>query len=196
MRRLIVSMNITLDGFLSGPEGELDWHFRYWNSDMAGCLQEQLAQADTLLLGRHTYQAMAGYWSNPGGELSLSREDIAFAEMMYRYRKVVCSRRLGSADWNNSLLIRGNVGPAIRKLKQQEGKNLVLYGSGKLLQTLVQHHLVDEYLLWLHPVTLGKGKPLVSSSADMTLVSTRVFASGVVLLQYRVNTATPESGTG
>lgn len=94
MRKLIVSMNITLDGFMAGPAGELDWHFRFWNEEMADYGVMQLMQADTILLGRKTYNVMAGYWPLVSCNPCFPRSDIAFADMMNNYQKIVCSSTL------------------------------------------------------------------------------------------------------
>lgn len=193
MRKLIVSMNVTLDGFMSGSDCGLDWHFKSWTNEMAASLCRQLAEADTILLGRITYTAMATYWNAKALHTSCSREDIVFTEMMNRYSKVVVSRTLTTATWNNAVLINGNLAAAIRHLKQQSGKDIIVYGSGQLLSALVHMNLVDEYRLWIHPVAIGKGKPLFSSSLHvqqpMELMKTEIFGSGVVLLYYKCKQA-------
>src|SRR5882762_1112837 len=104
MRKLIVSMNMTLDGYMSGPDCELDWHFQSWNEEMAASASEQLAQADTILLGRVTYLAMAAYWSSKVASLSTPRADIDFADMMNSYNKIVFSKTLPAVGWSNSRL--------------------------------------------------------------------------------------------
>ena len=101
MRKLIVSMNVTLDGFMSGLNCELDWHFDKWTTEMAERLGEQLSEADTIVLGRVTFNAMAKYWSFKATDLSLPREDIAFADMMNSYKKLVVSRTHTVVPGNN-----------------------------------------------------------------------------------------------
>ena len=104
MRKLIVSMNITLDGFMAGPDCELDWHFSRWTKEMADAQLEQLSKADALLLGRNTYNAMSGYWNGVMADLSFPREDIAFAELMNTRQKIVVSQTEPHLNWNNSKL--------------------------------------------------------------------------------------------
>ena len=99
MRKVIVSMNVTLDGFMAGPNCELDWHFSFWNEEMAEYASEQLSHADTILLGRITYKAMAKYWPSMAMDLSYPREDIAFAGMMNSYKKIVFSNTLNEVHW-------------------------------------------------------------------------------------------------
>jgi dihydrofolate reductase len=181
-RRLIVSMNVTLDGFMAGPDGSLDWHFQNWAPDMAEVLCTQLSNADTLLLGRNTYSAMAAYW--PAAGLLLAREDIAFANMMNRYTKIVCSNTLTDLSWNNSQLIKRNIGRKVRELKQQAGKDIVIYGSGKLVNCLAKLGLIDQYQLWVYPVAIGRGIYLFNNGIKMRLLKTRQFSSGVVLFYY------------
>lgn len=187
MRKVIVSMNITIDGFMAGPNCELDWHFSYWNEEMAECATEQLRKADTILLGRVTYKAMSKYWPSVALDPCSPRQDLAFAGMMNSYNKIVFSTTLESADWSNSILIQHDVGKKVRLLKQQPGKDMIIYGSGTIVSLLMQCGLIDEYILWVHPVVLGKGKPLfrkVSDKQFVRLVSSTTFKSGVVLMNY------------
>ena len=182
-------MNITLDGFMAGPNCELDWHFNYWNEEMSECACEQLSCADTILLGRVTYGVMAKYWPSKARDLSFPREDIAFADMMNSYTKIVFSKTLTTPEWNNTKLLNGNIAAEIVHLKQQPGKNLIIYGSGKVVASLIQLGLIDEYHIWVHPVILGKGKPMfkdLPEKLNLTLLKTKTFDSGVVILYYEV----------
>ena len=181
-------MNVTLDGFLSGPHCELDWHFQHWTSKMAEALTMQLACADTILLGRATYTAMAEYWPAKALALSCSREDLAFAEMMNRYAKVVVSKSPIATTWRNTRVLNGNLEAGIRLLKKMRGRDIIVYGSGRLASALLELGLVDEYQLWLHPVAIGAGKPLFGSmhpAQQLQLMKAQIFSSGVVLLSYR-----------
>ena len=190
MRKVIVSMNVTLDGYISGPNCELDWHFNRWAPDMGKRLGEELSKTDTILLGRITYEAMARYWPLKEMDMSFPRDDIAFAFMMNKHHKVVYSKTLQKAKWNNSTLIRGNIKDEINKLKQfrsEQDKNIIIYGSTKLVSALMQLSLVDEYQLWVHPIILGKGKPLfrkLKNTSELKLLNSKIFKSGVILLHY------------
>jgi dihydrofolate reductase len=192
MRKLIVSMNVTLDGFLSGPDCELDWHFQSWTSEMAECACEQLSKSDTILLGRITYSAMARYWSAKLTDFSFPREDLAFADMMHRHTKFVFSHSTGIPHWNNAIRIKGNMAAAIVQLKQQPGRDMIIYGSASIVAALTPLNLVDEYHIWVHPVVLGKGKALfksVSRQLNLQLYKTHIFRSGVAMLCYKVKQA-------
>lgn len=187
MRKLIVSMNVTLDGFMSGPNCELDWHFQSWTTEMAEALCEQLDKADTILLGRITYTAMAKYWPSKAMDLTYPREDIAFAEMMNQYTKIVFSKTLVTTGWCNSRLVKDKLADEIVKLKRQHGKDMIIYGSGKLVSALMKLDLIDEYHVWVHPVVIGKGKPLfknLQNRMHLELSKAKTFHSGVVLLSY------------
>ena len=190
MRKLIVSMNVTLDGFMAGPDCELDWHFERWSQEMAESLSEELGKADTIILGRVTYDAMAGYWPMRSACMSTPREDIAFADMMNNYTKVVFSTTINQTHWKNSRVVKGDLRKEIERLKQQEGKDMILYGSGKLVTALIREGLVDEYRLWIHPVLLGSGKQFfntITNKQDLQLIGRKIFRSGVVELRYVVN---------
>ena len=189
MRKLVVSMNVTLDGFMAGPECELDWHFNYWNGEIARCAGEQLSNADTILLGRITYCAMANYWPSKTKDLSWPREDIAFADLINSCHKVVFSKTLDTTSWNNSILAKQSIRKEIVTLKQQPGKDMIVYGSGSIVSALSKYNLIDEYVLWVHPVVLGKGKYLfrnASGNSCLKLLKTRTFDTGVVLLYYHL----------
>ncbi len=188
MRKIIVSMNITLDGFIAGPDCELDWHFSRWTTEMAEALSEKLSEADTILFGRVTYNAMAGYWQSRCHHSDLAREEFAFAEMMCRYRKIVFSRTMQSTSWENSMIVKGNIQEEITALKQRSGKDMIVYGSGRLVSALMKKDLIDGYTLWIHPVLLGKGKRFslgLTKVRNMELKESITFQSGVVKMEYR-----------
>ncbi len=181
-------MNVTLDGFMSGLESELDWHFQNWSSDMAELLSQELGNADTIILGRSTYDAMSEYWPSQSDCLSFPREDIAFADMMNSYTKLVFSSSIHHVHWRNSRIVRDNLASEIIKLKKLKGKNMIIYGSGKLVRSLLSLNLIDEFLLWIHPVLIGEGVSLFKENIkkNFSLVNGRTFDSGVVALRYRI----------
>lgn len=183
-------MNVTLDGFMAGADIELDWHFRSWSGEMARYASEQLSAADTILLGRVTYQAMASYWPAEAHNISCPRDDVPFVDMMNNHTKIVFSRSLQKTEWHNSTLVRDNIKEQIEKLKEKRGKNIIVYGSGKVASALIKLNLIDEFVLWVHPVVLGKGRPLFKGIHDditLRLIGTKTFDSGVVVLNYRLS---------
>jgi len=181
-------MNVTLDGFMAGCNGELDWHFNYWNEEIANYADELLSNADTILSGRVTYEAMAQYWPFKIMDLSFPRADIHFAERMNSYTKIVFSKTLTTTGWNNSRLVNGNIEDEITQLKQEPGKNIIIYGSGSIVAALMKLGLIDEYVLWVHPVVLGNGKSLFKvlyHKLTLKLLNAKTFSSGVVILHYK-----------
>lgn len=183
-------MNITLDGFIAGPHCELDWHFSYWSQEMSRYASEQLSQTDTILLGRVTYNAMAGYWPSVMMDTSFPRDDVAFAGMMNTHGKIVFSSTLQNLNWQNSTLLKNASRQDILDLKRQTGKDMIIYGSSKLARWLMKANLIDAYSLWIYPVILGEGKPLfheLQKKSKLRLVSTRIFGSGVILMNYQLN---------
>lgn len=183
-----MSMNLSLDGFMSGPHAELDWHFQHWTDEMAFYLSQQLSRADTILLGSHTYKAMSKYWPYKLTDINFPREDLCFANMMNNYNKIVFSNNMQKADWQNSTMIRGDVKQKVVALKNQEGKDIIIYGSGTLVASLLPIGLIDEYQLWIHPIILGHGRPFfveIDGQIELKLTEAKRFDSGVVLLQYQ-----------
>lgn len=175
MRKLIVTEFLSLDGVMEEPM----WTFKYWNDETAAFKAEETSANEPLLLGRVTYQGFAAAWPQRKGVDS-------GADYFNGTRKYVVSTTLDKLDWNNSVLIKGNLVDEISKLKEQEGPDIVVHGSGTLVQTLMQHDLVDRYRLLVYPVVLGKGKRLfrTGSTASLALVETRAFSSGVAALIY------------
>ena len=190
MRKLIVSMNVTLDGYMAGQNCELDWHFQRWSTEMGEALAGELSKVDTILFGKTTFLAMQQYWSSKAVDGLTSREDIAFTEAMNQTQKLVFSHTLKKTSWINSSVISKRVEESVPSLKLKEGRDLIVYGSGKMVGSLIESELVDEYQLWMHPVVLGLGKPLfknLSHPVNLDLYKTTLFRSGVVLLYYRTN---------
>jgi dihydrofolate reductase len=187
MRKLVVSMNVTLNGYMAGPYGELDWHVPYWDEEISRVSAEQLGNADTLLLGSVTYNAIAPYWSAQLTNPFAPRQEADYADMMNTYEKVVFSKTLKSVSWHNSRLANRNISKEIYTLKNSPGKDLLVYGSGKLVAALTKLHLVDEYRIWVYPVALNKGRPLfkdLREKLSMQPAYINVFGSGVVLMCY------------
>jgi dihydrofolate reductase len=182
---------VSLDGVMEGP-GPIDefklagWTMPYGNEKIGKFKLDELFASDALLLGRVTYQGFAAAWP--------SRTDEAgFADRMNSLPKFVVSTTLEKVEWNNSRLIKGNVAEEVSRLKQQPGQDILVAGSATLVQTLMQHDLVDEYRLLVYPVVLGSGKRLFrdGSNATLKLVGTKTFSSGVVLLRYQPDRKEP-----
>jgi dihydrofolate reductase len=175
MRKLVVTTFLSLDGVMENPT----WTVPYWNDEIANFKYEELFASDALLLGRVTYEGFAAAWPS-------MTDEHGFAERMNGMPKYVVSTTLSAAAWNNSHLISGDVAEAIRQLKQEPGQDILVGGSSTLIQTLIEHNLVDRYRLLVYPVILGGGKRLFQDgvSASLTLTESQSLGSGVVALLY------------
>ncbi len=181
MRKIIVSNYVTLDGFFAGPNGEIDWFV--WDTETAKYSKELLKSIDTILFGRVTYELMASYWPTA----SPPAEDPVIIDAMNNLPKIVFSKTLDKVAWKNSRLVKGNIAEEISQLKQEPGKDMVIYGSGSIVSTLAQRGLIDDYRIFVNPVVLGSGKPLFKGLNDrlnLKLLKTKTFDCGVVLLHY------------
>lgn len=187
MRKIIASVNITLNGFMAGANGSLDWHFPFWDETMTGYSYRQLDNVDTLLLGRRTYQSMAAWWPHAAIRPSPSEADMVFAERMNAYHKIVFSRSLSRAGWHNSTLVQKNIFQTVSRLKQQPGKDMMILGSGSIIRNLTRLELIDEYCLWIHPVVLDSGITLFQQKEAMRslqLQSCTPLSNGVIIATY------------
>jgi dihydrofolate reductase len=176
MRKVVVTEFMSLNGVTEEP----GWTFKYWNDEIAKFKGEESSASDALLLGRVTYQGFAAAWPESKDE---------GADYFNSVRKYVVSKTLEEPlEWNNSTLIKGNVVAEITKLKQQDGKDITVHGSATLVQTLMQHDLVDRYRLLVYPVVVGKGKRLFQEGipATLKLLESQSFSSGVVALVYEL----------
>ena len=176
--RLVVAEFMSLDGVIEEPM----WTFPYWTEEIAQFKHAELFASDGLLLGRMTYEGFAQSW--PG-----QRDEQGYADRMNELPKYVVTTTLESGSWGTTSLIQSNVCEEITRIKQQEGGNLLVFGSGRLAQTLVQHNLVDQYNLLVYPIVLGNGQRLFEdgTQTQLRLVDTRMFCSGVVALIYEAD---------
>jgi dihydrofolate reductase len=182
MRKLIFFMLISLDGFYEGPGHSLDWH--NVDEEFNEIANAQLDSVDVLLFGRVTYEMMAAYWSTA----EAVKNDPVTATAMKNKAKLVFSRTLSRAAWQNTRLVKDNIAQEVASLKAQPGKDLIIFGSSDLSVTLIQAGLIDEFRIMINPLALGAGKSLfkgLQSRLNLELIKYRVFKSGNVLLYYR-----------
>ncbi|MDS3859846.1 dihydrofolate reductase family protein [Thermosynechococcaceae cyanobacterium BACA0444] len=173
MRKIIVTEFLSLDGVVEDPV----WSAPYWNDEIANFKGDEQDTSDVLLMGRVTYQGFAAAWPNSKDE---------GADYMNNVAKYVISKTLDRLEWNNSTLIKENIVEEIIKLKHQEGRDILVYGSAMLVNTLMQYDLVDYYRLLIYPVVVGAGKRLFKEGATLRLVllKSQTFSSGVVASIY------------
>jgi dihydrofolate reductase len=185
MRKIIFLIHISLDGFVAGPNGEIDWAI--YDAEIEKYSHDLHSATDAAIYGRNTYQMMAGYWPGVLTDPNATAGEMNHARWVEAATKVVVSRTLASATWKNSVLIRDNVAEAIAAMKQQPGKDMWLLGSPTLAQALMAADLIDEYRLNVNPVVLGSGKRLFAEGVKLPalkLLEARTFKSGVVGLRY------------
>jgi dihydrofolate reductase len=179
MRKIVAGLFMSLDGVVEAPE---TWHFPYFNDEMGEAVASQMASADTLLLGRRTYEEFAAYWADKGS-------DVELADQLNSMPKLVASTTLEQVGWRNSTLIKGDVSEELSRLKQQPGSNISITGSGTLVRSLLRDKVLDELRLLVHPIVVGSGKRLFPESIDrvpLKLVDSRTFSTGVVYLTYEL----------
>jgi dihydrofolate reductase len=171
---------ITLDGYFEGKQNwDLSFHEKIWGPELEKLSIEQLHSADYLVFGRVTYEGMAAYWTKAEGEI---------AELMNKIPKLVFAKTLKSVDWSNSILINNNASAEIKKFKEQDGKDMYVFGSANLSETFIKDNLFDEYRIGIAPVILGSGRSLFRqgiSPKNLSLDSTQQLLTGGVVLKYK-----------
>jgi dihydrofolate reductase len=189
MRELMVNTFLTLDGVMQAPGGPEEdpsggfdhggWSFGYWDEQMEQAMGESMSKPFDLVLGRKTYEIFAAHWPHT---------DEPPAELFNSITKHVASTTLKELEWENSKLIEGAVPEGVRALKEEDGPELQVHGSANLIQTLLEHGLVDEFRVWIFPLVLGKGKRLFDGGtvpAGVELASSQVSSTGVIIATYR-----------
>jgi dihydrofolate reductase len=182
MRKLIVFNSVTLDGYFTDMNGDMSWAHRNdeeWNAFVEG----NASGGGVLLFGRVTYQMMASWWPT---DMAIKAYPVV-ANQMNTLPKVVFSRTLDKATWNNTKLVKDNIGAEIRKMKNEPGPDMVIFGSGTVISQLTQERLIDEYQVVVVPVVIGKGKSMfdgVKEKLNLKLTQSRVFRNGNVFLCY------------
>jgi dihydrofolate reductase len=192
MRKIILMMSVSLDGFIEGPDRELDWQMV--DDELHSHFNEQLSAMGAFLSGRVTYELMAGVWPTADTDPSSTGPMVEFARIWRDMPKIVFSRTLERADWNTTV-VRDVVADQVMELKAQPGGDLVL-GGADIAAAFMRHNLIDEYRLYVHPVVIGQGKPLFQASdtkINLQLAETRTFGNGVVPLRYSADTQSKET---
>jgi dihydrofolate reductase len=187
LRNLISLMHISLDGFVAGANGEMDWAASRMDAELWETLTPLLSTVDAAIFGRVTFHLFANYWPTAATNPSSSNNDIAFAHWIESVDKTVISQSLKKVDWKNTELIAKNIEVEIGKKKQQSGKNMLVFGSPSLTAALMDLNLMDEMRIYLHPIFLGKGKPFLESLKarhEVKLLDSKSLRSGVVALRY------------
>ena len=190
MRRLVANTFMTLDGVMQAPGGPEEdptgnfkyggWSFHFWDEQMGKIMDEFMSKPFELLLGRRTYEIFAAHWPYIKNDPT--------ADKFNTTKKYVVSRTVNKLNWNNSFLIKNDVENEIQKIKDQSGPEIQVHGSGNLIKTLINGNLIDQFNLWIFPVTVGRGKQLFgdgTNSANLNLVDIKSSSTGVIIATYR-----------
>ena len=182
-------MHISLDGFVAGPNGEMDWI--KVDEEIFDYIGKRISEGDTALYGRVTYQMMEGYWPTAGEQPGASKHDIEHSKWYKNVQKVVLSKTMKDADLPNTKIISDNIAGRINEIKQSASvsEEILLFGSPTATHSLMQLNLIDGYWLFVNPIILGRGIPLFAGIKDkinLQLLATRQFTSGVTELNYMV----------
>jgi dihydrofolate reductase len=186
MRKLKLQVQMSVDGFISGPSGEMDWLTFDWDDELKECVTEITTPVDCIVLGRKLAQGFIPHWAavaaNPNApEYTAGRK---FTDT----HKVVFTKTLGRSEWDNTVLAKGDLGDEISRLKEQGGNDIIAYGGGTFVSALIKYGLIDELNLFVNPVALGAGMPIfrdLASRQKFVLETSRAFACGIVLIRYR-----------
>ena len=186
MRKIKLQMQITLDGFVSGPNGELDWMVCDWDDTIKNYTTELTNSADTFLMGRKTGEGMAVYWPTVAANPESKPEDIWMAERLNSWPKVVFSKTVSSINWTN-VRVANDVVRETRELKNKFGKDIIIYGGAGIVSSFIKENLIDEYHLYVNPTAIGEGKTIFEEVTDdfkLRLINTTRGDSGIVVLCY------------
>ena len=188
MRKIISFMHISLDGFVAGPNGELDWV--EVDEEIFNYVGKRISQGDTALYGRVTFEMMESYWPTAADKPTATRHDIEHSKWYRNVHKVVLSKTMKDEGLTNTTIISDNLSDRINEIKRQAGEDILLFGSPTATHSLIQLDLIDGYWLFVNPIILGKGIPLfvdIKNKTELKLLTTRQFTSGVTELSYTVD---------
>jgi dihydrofolate reductase len=189
MRKIISFMHISLDGFVAGPNGEMDWI--KVDEEIFDYVGQRISQGDTALYGRVTYQMMENYWPTAADKPNATRHDIEHSKWYSKVHKVVLSKTMNPDNYleKNTTVISDNLLDTINEIKKQPGSEILLFGSPTATHSLIQLNLIDGYWLFVNPIILGQGIPLfadIKEKIKLELVTTHQFTCGVTELNYSV----------
>ena len=185
MRVLKLQMQVSLDGFVAGPNGEMDWVTWNWDDELKEYVTGLTEPVDLILLGRKLAEGFIPHWKAAAQHPETSE---AGAVKFHETPKVVFSKSTDGAEWENTTVVRGDLAEEVNKLKKQGGSNMIVYGGATLVSQLIQKNLIDDYHLFINPAVLGGGLPIfngVHSRHHLKLIEARAFSCGIVMLHYQ-----------
>jgi len=186
MRKLKLQVQMSVDGFISGSNGEMDWMVFNWDDELKKYVNEITNPVDCIVLGRNLAQGFIPHWASKPVS-----EDPWFVEKINNSKKVVFTKTLEKSEWDNTILAKGDLVEEINELKNQNGKDIIAYGGGAFVSALIAAGLVDEFNLFVNPVALGTGMPIfkeLKSKQKFALRESRAFPCGITLIRYETAT--------
>ncbi len=187
MKKLKLQVQMTVDGFVGGINDNLDWMTWGWDDELKIYVNDLTDSVDTILMGRKMTDGFISYWSN----VKPDSEEYPFARKMVDKPKFVFTKTLQESVWKNASLVQGDLKKEVEKLKNQDGKDIIVYGGAGFVSSLIQADLIDEYNLFVNPVILGDGRAIfrdIEKQMDMKLAGSRKFDCGIVLNKYESKT--------
>lgn len=195
MRKLILNMQISVDGFIEGPQGDMSW-IKTDDLDQWDDLFDMLENVDLLILGRVMFSEYRDYWKNALTDPKASASEVRYARYAAKTPHVVVSTRMQNADWSNTTIVRDHLNTEIKKLKSQPGKDILVVGGARLAASVIEGGLVDEYRFTVNPSILGGGKSLFQqqhSRHNLELISTKTLGSGRLIVRFNEKLLVPKS---
>jgi len=184
MRKLKLQMQMTIDGFVAGPEGQLDWMTFDMDEKLLQLINEITDSSGTILMGRKMTEGFINYWEGIVNNQPDSPE-FSFAQKMVNIPKIVFSKTIKTVAGKNTTVENGDLVTAVNKLKQQDGKDIVVYGGATFVSSLIRHHLIDELNLFLNPTAIGDGLKIFSERTPFTLTGSKAYTCGIVVNQFK-----------
>lgn len=185
MRKLKLQMQVSVDGYVAGKEGQLDWMTWNWDDALKTFVSDLHTTVDTILLGRNMTEGFVAHWENvvTNGK---GTEEYPFAKLMVDYKKVIFSKKLEKPIGLNSVLAKGELEAEVNALKNQSGKDMIVYGGANFVSNLIEKNLIDELYLFVNPVALSDGLTIFKSRKQMELLESKSFACGIIVNKYKL----------
>jgi dihydrofolate reductase len=186
-RKLKLQVQMSIDGFVAGPNGEMDWMTWNWDEELKDYGRKLTDSVDTILLGRKMTEGFVSHWTNVAA--NPKNPEFEFAKKMVDYHKVVFTKTLDKSAWANTDLAKGNLADEIKKLKNGTGKDIIVYGGATFVSNLISEKLIDEFHLFVNPAAIGSGMSIFSKLAEkqnLKLIKSKVFDCGITLLNYQI----------
>jgi len=183
MRKLKLQVQMSVNGYIAGPKGELDWLTWEWDDALKNYVNNLTDSVDTILLGRKMAEGFINYWTDVVKNKADS-EEYPFAKKMVDYHKVVFTNTLDKSNWENTRIAKDLIAE-VKKIKQNSGKDIIVYGGASFVSSLIDHDMIDEYHLFINPVVLGEGLTIFNGRKNLKKINSTAFECGVVVSQYQ-----------